>query len=288
MRAPLACALMLLVAGRAEALALAPRTLRRPAPAPRAPQTQMFGPGAGGGFLNLGTPEVIVIGAVAWVLLGPKELYRLAREAGSFLGEWQSLGRQAQKTFQDALDSEMADGTPDSNSPSSIASRLRQEANEFATKMQTAATSPPAPTSSPQGPPQPDRLSVSNAPPAKFSDLDSAYAKGEIDEDALMAELKSTLGDPETNRANFAQQISGERNRQVLAENPAPTPLDDPLQEAEEDLLSVQIQEAENALASLKAEQEVLALRRKQLEANAQRARRMAQEDVPGREGSQA
>ena len=60
----------------------------------------MFG-GPSGGFLNLGAPEVIVIGAVAWALLGPKELYRLAREAGSFLGEWQQLGRQAGACIRD-------------------------------------------------------------------------------------------------------------------------------------------------------------------------------------------
>ena len=42
----------------------------------------MFGPGGGGGFLNLGGPEVLVIGAVAWAILGPKELYKLARQAG--------------------------------------------------------------------------------------------------------------------------------------------------------------------------------------------------------------
>ena len=67
---------------------------------------QMFGPG-GGSFLNLGTPEMIVIGAAAWALLGPKELYRLAQEAGKFLGEWQSLGLQAKNTFTEALESEL-------------------------------------------------------------------------------------------------------------------------------------------------------------------------------------
>ena len=67
---------------------------------------QMFGPG-GGSFLNLGTPEMIVIGAAAWALLGPKELYRLAAEAGKFLGEWQTLGLQAKATFTDALESEL-------------------------------------------------------------------------------------------------------------------------------------------------------------------------------------
>ena len=75
----------------------APRTLHLRTPArtaSRAPPVRMFGP-PGGGFLNMGTPELVVIGAVAWVLLGPKELFRLSREAGAFLGEWQQLGQQA-------------------------------------------------------------------------------------------------------------------------------------------------------------------------------------------------
>ena len=50
---------------------------------------------------------MIVIGACAWALLGPKELYRLSAEAGKFLGEWQQLGLQAKNTFTDALESEM-------------------------------------------------------------------------------------------------------------------------------------------------------------------------------------
>jgi len=161
---------LLLSAPAAEALAIArgpmpvgaPQHLRRPMPvASRAVPAQMFGPG-GGGFLNLGTPEMFVIGAVAWALLGPKELYRLSREAGSFLGEWQQLGRSAQKTFQDAIDSEMEDdGKPaDPNSPSSVAARFRAEANEFAAKMQSAGkpaelAAAAAAASTTQGPPTP-------------------------------------------------------------------------------------------------------------------------------------
>jgi hypothetical protein len=72
----------------------------------RAPPVQMQ---FGGGFLNLGTPELIVIGAVAWALLGPKELFKLAREAGTFLGEWQQLGMQAKQNFQDAIESELVE-----------------------------------------------------------------------------------------------------------------------------------------------------------------------------------
>jgi len=67
------------------------------------------GGGFGGGFLNMGTPELVVIGAVAWVVLGPKELFRLSKEAGKFIGEWQQLGMQAKNTFTDALETELAE-----------------------------------------------------------------------------------------------------------------------------------------------------------------------------------
>lgn len=250
----------------------------RPAPVPsRAAPAQMFGGLGGGGFLNLGTPELVVIGAVAWALLGPKELYRLAREVGSFLGEWQQLGRQAQQTFRDAIDSEMAeDGQPAGpDSPSSMASRFREEASEFASKLSGKPAAPVQPMQSVV------KQSVGEAPPAVFSDLDSAYANGEIDEAAMMEQLRATLGDPETNRANFAEQVSGDRNKKVLTESPAPLPgTEGALQVAEEGLLAIQIKEAENMLASLQAEKDVLALRRKQAEANAQRARARAEEEA--------
>ena len=46
----------------------------------------------------------------------------------------------------------------------------------------------------------------------------------------------------------------------------------------EEDLLDTQLQEAENQLAMLQAEKKVLALRRKQQQANAARAQELADE----------
>merc|ERR1719440_43785 len=82
-----------------------PVVLPRHAPSRSGDGPRMF-PG-GGNFLNLGTPEMFVIGAVAWALLGPKELYRLAQEAGKFLGEWQQLGQQAKNTFTEAIEAEL-------------------------------------------------------------------------------------------------------------------------------------------------------------------------------------
>ena len=98
---------------RARPLPLSPRALRKPHSAPppprrAAPARMGFG-GFNGGFLNLGAPEVIVIGAVAWAVLGPKELFRLAREAGEFLGQWQQLGQQARDQFTSALEQELAE-----------------------------------------------------------------------------------------------------------------------------------------------------------------------------------
>ena len=69
----------------------------------------MFGGFSNGGFLNLGAPEMVVIGAVAWVVLGPKELFRLAKQAGEFVGQWQQLGQQAKDTFTSALEQEIAE-----------------------------------------------------------------------------------------------------------------------------------------------------------------------------------
>jgi len=79
----------------------------------RAPTTAMglpgF-PGGGGGFslFNVGTPELIVIGGLAWLLLGPKELLRLSREAGVLIGNLRQIGTEAAAQFRDAIESEIA------------------------------------------------------------------------------------------------------------------------------------------------------------------------------------
>ena len=103
--------------------------------------------------------------------------------------------------------------------------------------------------------------------------------------------MYDTLGDPASNQKTFEEQISGARNSAVLAEYPAelaaedgvPTPSPEdgsPLdvQSADEMLLQNQIDETENELSMLRAEKRVLALKRKQLEQNVARAKRMAEE----------
>lgn len=67
-------------------------------------------PVGGGGFsiFNVGTPELVVIGGLAWLLLGPKELLRLSREAGVLIGNLRKLGTDAADQFRDAIESEIA------------------------------------------------------------------------------------------------------------------------------------------------------------------------------------
>mmetsp|Transcript_27940 Transcript_27940/g.68169 ORF Transcript_27940/g.68169 Transcript_27940/m.68169 type:complete len:163 (+) Transcript_27940:79-567(+) len=67
----------------------------------------VFGPG--GGFFGVGTSELIVIGAVAWLVLGPKRLYQLARDIGKISGEIKNVADEARQTFQQAIDIESLD-----------------------------------------------------------------------------------------------------------------------------------------------------------------------------------
>jgi len=236
----------------------------------------MFGgPGGAGGFFNMGAPEVVVIGAVAWVLLGPKELFRLSREAGQFLGQWQQLGQQAKDSFTSALEAEIAEDemakVPDPPSPLNVP--------------------PPAPPAAPSAAAA-ATSGVDSLPP--LADFTAARAASEAmtaeEKDALRESMIEEMGDPATSAANFQEQISGARNENVLSEYPAdlempptPTPMDgSPLdvQGAEEDLLQTQIDQTENDLATLRTEKQLLALKRKQLQANAERAERMAEERV--------
>ena len=67
--------------------------------------------GPGGGFLGVGTSELIVIGAVAWLVLGPKRLYQLAKDIGKISGEIKSVAEEAKQTFQQAVDLESVNST---------------------------------------------------------------------------------------------------------------------------------------------------------------------------------
>jgi len=249
-------------------------------PKTRHGDVQMF-PG-GGSFLNLGTPEMIVIGACAWALLGPKELYRLSAEAGKFLGEWQSLGLQAKNTFTDALESELREDEETKRKDDAAAMPV-SDFSEVPTMEELE---------------QQRRLDDLRQQEMELTDSLSRTYTGQEMEDApgltgLADEFDfGAIGDelgPET-PSKFAQQMSGDTNAAVMDQFPAELgsgdlPGDRELGgggmaddfeaeeiREEEDMLDTRIAEAENMLKMLATEQKVLELRRAQQATNAARA----------------
>jgi len=221
----------------------------------------------GGSFLNLGTPEMIVIGACAWALLGPKELYRLSAEAGKFLGEWQSLGLQAKNTFTDALESE-----------------LRED--EETKRKDDAAAMPVSDFS--EVPTMEELEQQRRLDDLRQQEMEEAPGLTGLADEFDFGAIGDELG-PET-PSKFAQQMSGDTNAAVMDQFPAELgsgdlPGDRELGgggmaddfeaeeiREEEDMLDTRIAEAENMLKMLAAEQKVLELRRAQQATNAARA----------------
>merc|ERR1719163_1654014 len=60
--------------------------------------------GPSGGFFGVGSSEVLVIGVVAWLILGPKRLYQLARDIGRISAEFKNVTEEARSTFQKAVE----------------------------------------------------------------------------------------------------------------------------------------------------------------------------------------
>jgi Sec-independent protein translocase protein TatA len=60
--------------------------------------------GPSGGFFGVGSSEVLVIGVVAYFILGPKRLYQLARDIGRISAEFKNVTEEAKLTFQKAVD----------------------------------------------------------------------------------------------------------------------------------------------------------------------------------------
>jgi len=60
------------------------------------------------GFLGVGASEVVVIVAVGYFLLGPTELYRLAKEIGKLVTQLRATATEASSTFSEAMESQLA------------------------------------------------------------------------------------------------------------------------------------------------------------------------------------
>jgi len=54
----------------------------------------------------VGISEALVIAILSWFLLGPQELFRIAKQVGAWLGELRAFVAQAAKQYESALDDE--------------------------------------------------------------------------------------------------------------------------------------------------------------------------------------
>ncbi|KAJ1452698.1 hypothetical protein M885DRAFT_526029 [Pelagophyceae sp. CCMP2097] len=68
-------------------------------------QTTMFFQ-SGGGILGVGTPELVTICLVGWFVLGPKELYKLAKEIGKLVAQARAAIADQAAEWQSTIDTE--------------------------------------------------------------------------------------------------------------------------------------------------------------------------------------
>lgn len=59
---------------------------------------------SGGGILGVGTPEIIVVCAVGYFLLGPSELYKLAKEIGKLVAQARQALADSAAEWQNTMD----------------------------------------------------------------------------------------------------------------------------------------------------------------------------------------
>jgi Tat protein translocase TatB subunit len=91
----------------------------------------------GGGIFGVGTSELVVIGIVAWVVLGPKRLYALSKDLGRIFGELRQSAEQAKTTLVAALESELEESdTNNTNKPLTNHKENVDEHHELETKLQ--------------------------------------------------------------------------------------------------------------------------------------------------------
>ena len=53
-------------------------------------------------FGNFSMPELLIVGALALIVIGPKDLPRMMRSIGKFVGQARGLARQFQRSMDDA------------------------------------------------------------------------------------------------------------------------------------------------------------------------------------------
>mmetsp|Transcript_59993 Transcript_59993/g.113011 ORF Transcript_59993/g.113011 Transcript_59993/m.113011 type:complete len:374 (-) Transcript_59993:148-1269(-) len=221
-------------------------------------------------LFNLGSTEALVVGVVAYVVLGPKELYRLSKEAGTFFAQFQEIANEAKAALLDGVEAEMS------------------AEEKYARERARAAGLPEPEPQNNFGKEVLDAFRTGTNPATEFMNNFQSAVSSQLD---TRADKYDQYKSGYLNQNDFKYEEDKEQtDEQPLSEYPselsAPSSaldpvLKDPVQEElpeDEAELKSQISEAEDELAALQAEKQLLALKRKQLEAAAERAQPQEEE----------
>ena len=127
-------------------------------------------------MLDVGWSELLVIGVVALIVVGPKDLPILFRRLGEFTGRMRSMAREFTSAMNQAADDagmrELQRSLHDIANPRDLGlDAMRGAARDFAAGMADTATAPPSappsgPQSAPPSGPAPEPAAAAAAPAA--------------------------------------------------------------------------------------------------------------------------
>ncbi len=127
-------------------------------------------------MFDIGGLELIVIGIVALIVVGPKDLPGMFRTAGKFMGRMRGMAREFQRSMEDAADqSGLKEATKDLrgmndlglNSATKSAQNFAKDFMDNKTAAKAEADTPTAKTPAPDAPTPAPEAAPAEAAPAK-------------------------------------------------------------------------------------------------------------------------
>lgn len=119
-------------------------------------------------MFDIGWAELMVIGVVALIVVGPKDLPRMLRTLGHYTGQARAMAREFQRNMEDAAReadlSDMKEMRDLANSVRDLKNLPRKSIDEFG-KAPAATAKPTAPTPGAETAPNPP-AAASQTPPA--------------------------------------------------------------------------------------------------------------------------
>ncbi len=164
-------------------------------------------------MMDIGFMELLVIGVVALIVIGPKDMPEMFRQLGRFTGKLRQMAREFQRTMEQAGDESgardiMRDLKTMSSPTSTGIDKLRTAADKFEKwdpiKNAARPTTPPAPRPVPEAAAPAEAVSV-EAPPA-------------------MGPATQALADQRAAQAAIARDAADRMRAVTAAPAPAPEP----------------------------------------------------------------